>query len=361
MTRDPKKPKMGKIMKYITLPESDLKVSKACLGTMSFGAHVDAETSFAIMDRSLELGVNFFDTAELYSVPPCKETHGLTEKIIGDWFASRGSREKVILATKVVGPSRVGIDYIRGGKTHFDRPNIESALDDSLRRLQTDYIDLYQLHWPDRNVNQFGQREWAFDADEVFTPIAETLEVLRDLQKKGKVRFFGISNETPWGTMEFLRTSREKNLPRMVSVQNNYSLLTRTFETSMNEVCTRENVALLAYSPLGYGVLGGRYLDGARPAGGRFTKYPDFVPRYQSPPVEAIVKKYLEIAEKSGLSLAEMSLAFVYSRDFVASNIIGPSTVEQLEEDVGAAEIKLSSEVLAAIEAVHDAHPNPCA
>ena len=349
-------------MKYTQLPNSDLKVSKTCLGTMSFGAHVSEETGYSIMDKALELGVNFFDTAELYAVPPCKATYGYTEEIIGRWVNKQKKRKDIILATKIVGPSRNGAErYIRDDNLHFDKKNITKAIEASLQRLKTDYIDLYQLHWPDRNVNKFGERAFRIQKDEYITPIEETLEVLRTVQKSGKVRYFGLSNETPWGTMEFLRIAREKNLPVMVSTQNNYSLLTRSHEINMTEVCYRENIALLAYSPLGYGVLGGRYLDGNFPKGGRFTKYPDFVPRYRSSQIEDIVKKYVTLAQKNELTPAQLALAFVYHQDFVASNIIGPSNVEQLIEDTEALDIALSPEILKEIEAIHESCPNPCA
>ena len=348
-------------MQYNNLSTTEIKVSKACLGTMSFGAHVPEETAIEVMDKAIELGINFFDTAELYAVPPCEETYGLTEEIIGRWMKERKTRNKIVLATKAVGPNRGFADYIRNGETHFDKKNLKTAIEGSLRRLQTDYIDLYQLHWPDRNVNKFGEREFKFDANEISTPILETLQILEELKQEGKVRNFGISNETPWGTMEFLRIAREENLPRMVSIQNNYSLLTRSFENGLSEISHRENIGLLAYSPLGYGVLGGRYLDGQKPEGGRFTKYPHFVPRYQSPFVETIIKKYKTLAEENGLTLPQMALAFVYMQDFLTSNIIGPSNVEQLVEDVEAMNIKLSDEILKGITEIHEECPNPCA
>ena len=328
---------------------------------------MDEPTAHQVMDRSQALGVNFFDTAELYSIPPQPQTYGLTEEIIGRWMKERGNRQNLIIATKAAGPWHMPSEgWIRGGKTHFDRQNIRSAVEDSLRRLQTDYLDFYQLHWPDRNVNKFGQRAYQHDPNEYFTPIQETLEVLQELQKSGKVRFFGLSNETPWGAMEFLRIARQHDLPLMSTTQNNYSLLTRSYENSMSEISHRENLGLLAYSPLGYGVLGGRYLDGKKPAGGRFTvypleKFPHFVPRYQSPDLWPIIKQYQKLAQDHGLTLPQLALAFVYQQPFVTSNIIGPSNEEQLFEDVSALEIKLSTEILASIEAIHEQCPNPCA
>jgi len=348
-------------MIWENLSTTNIKVSKACLGTMSFGAHVDEETSFAIMDKALQLQINFFDTAELYAVPPCKETYGLTEKIIGKWMKERKTRNKIILATKICGPMRsLGENYIREGKTKMDQKNIILALEGSLKRLQTDYIDLYQIHWPDRNVNKFGQRNYVPRNDQDSVPIEETIRALQKMQKEGKIKHFGISNETPWGVMEYLRIARELNLPRPVSIQNNYSLLTRSFETSLAEISHRENIGLLAYSPLGYGVLGGRYLDGQKPQNGRFSKYPYFVPRYRSKQVEVIIKKYKKLAEKNGLTLPQLALAFVYDQFFLTSNIIGPSNVQQLEENVKALSIKLSAKIKQNIEEIHEECANVC-
>jgi aryl-alcohol dehydrogenase-like predicted oxidoreductase len=347
-------------MVYNVLSGTDTKASRVCLGTMSFGAHVSEETSFEIMDRALEMGVNFFDTAELYSIPDSKETYGLTEEIIGRWFRSGNSRDKIILATKVCGPARWGENYIRNGESRLDQKNIRLALEGSLKRLQTDYVDLYQLHWPDRKVNIFGRRNYDPSDDSDAVPIEETMKTMRELQKEGKIRHYGLSNETPWGTMEYLRLSRELGLPRTVSIQNNYSLLTRTYENSMAEISHRENIGLLAYSPLGFGVLGGRYLNDRKPQGGRFTKYPDFVPRYRSKQVQKITEKYKSLAEENGLTLPQMALAFVYRQSFLTSNIIGPSNVSQLEEDVKALDIKLTEEIIQEIEKIHEECSNVC-
>ncbi len=348
-------------MQYTKLSGTDTKISKICLGTMSFGAHVSEETAFEVMDRALELGINFWDTAEMYSIPPSKETYGLTEEIIGRWFESRKKRDQVVLATKVFGPSRSAEEnYIRDGNTHFDRKNIRLAVEGSLKRLKTDYIDLYQFHWPDRNVNKFGQRAYVPMDDEKAVPIVETLKVAQELQKEGKIKHIGVSNETPWGVMEYLRLAKEFDLPRIASIQNNYSLLTRTYENSLAEITHREGIGLLAYSPLAYGVLGGRYLDNAKPAGGRFTNYPDFVPRYRTERVENLIKKYKALAEKHGLTLPQMALAFVYEQFFVISTIIGPSNVEQLEDCISALDIKLSEEIKQGIEQIHEECPNVC-
>lgn len=347
-------------MIYNHLSTTDTKVSLACLGTMSFGAHVDEKTSCAVMDRSLELGINFFDTAELYAVPPMPETCGVTESIIGRWMKARACREKIVLATKVVGPAH-GCSWIRDDQTsHGNEKHIRAALEGSLKRLQTDYIDLYQLHWPERPVHVFGDRYFKAGQVNKSANIEAILTVLQKLQKEGKVKYFGLSNETPWGTMEFLRQAREKNLPRMVSVQNNYSLLTRTYDIAMSEVSQEADIGLLAYSPLGFGVLGGRYLDGAKPAGGRFTKYPDFLGRYHAPAAQTATKKYKELAEANGMTLVEMALAFVYQQSFLTSNIIGPSNVAQLEECVTAMNTSLSDEILQAIDAIDALHPNVC-
>jgi aryl-alcohol dehydrogenase-like predicted oxidoreductase len=348
-------------MIYEKLSGTDIEVSKACLGTMSFGAHVSEETSFKVMDRSLELGINFFDTAELYSVPVSKETYGLTEEIIGRWFKARNSRDKIVLASKVCGPARNDNDnYIREGKTRLDRKNIRLALEASLKRLQTNHIDLYQIHWPDRNVNKFGERNYAPTDESDTIPIEETMKAMQELQKEGKIKHYGLSNETPWGIMEYLRLAKELGLPRPISIQNNYSLLTRSYENSMAEISHRENIGLLAYSPLGYGVLGGRYLNGEKPAGGRFAKYPDFAQRYHTKQVEEIIKKYKALAEENGMTLPGLALAFVYEQFFLTSNIIGPSNVSQLEEDVRALEIKLTPEIKEQIEIIHEECPNVC-
>lgn len=347
-------------MLYKNLSGTDVKVSLACLGTMSFGAHVSEEIAHDVMSRALDLGINFFDTAEMYAVPAERETCGLTEEFIGRWMKANGTRDKIVLATKVAGPGR-GMDWIRNGQCSFGEANIREAIEGSLRRLQTDYIDLYQLHWPDRPVHKFGERYFECGVEQKSVAIEETLTVLQKLQKEGKVKHFGLSNETPWGTLEFLRLAKEKGLPRMVSVQNNYSLLTRTYDTAMSEVTQEAGIGLLAYSPLGYGVLGGRYLDGNLPEGGRFTKYPDFVPRYRCQDVEVAIKRYKKLAEDNGMTLVELALAFVYSRPFLTSNIIGPSNVEQLEECVRAIETELSEDMLKAIDEVDALYPNPCA
>ena len=341
------------------LPTTETKVSRTCLGTMSFGAHVPESDAHAVMDAALEQGINFFDTAEMYAVPPTPEAYGLTEKIIGRWLTKSKARDQIVLATKIVGPSR-GMSWVRDGKTRCDEKCMREALEGSFKRMGTDYVDLYQIHWPDRHVQKFGERYYQPDSEEAMTDIHETLKAVAVLQKEGKIKHFGLSNETPWGLMKFLEIAKQENLPRIVTTQNNYSLLTRSYDMSLSEVSLREDVGLLAYSPLGYGVLGGRYLNGNKPAGGRFTTYPGFVPRYQSPEVEKIVKKYKALAEDHGMTLPELALAFVYQRSYMTSGIIGPSNVAQLESCVKALDFELSSEVLAEIDAIDDQYPNSC-
>jgi aryl-alcohol dehydrogenase-like predicted oxidoreductase len=343
-------------MEYRRLGRTDIDVSVICLGTMTWGEQNTQDEGFAQMDRAIEYGVNFFDVAEMYPVPTRAETYGETERIIGNWFASRGSRDKVVLATKVTGRSN-GFKYMRDGNICLDRKNIEAAIEDSLKRLQTDYVDLYQLHWPDRNTNFFGQLGYQHEPADNEIPIEETLGVLNDLVKTGKVRHIGLSNETPWGTMQFVHVAEQKNYPRVVSVQNPYSLLNRTFEVGLAEVAHREDTGLLAYSPLGFGVLSGKYLHD-RPAGARLTLFEQFT-RYTNQQAIEATKRYVELAHNSGLDPAQMALAFVNSRSFVTSNIIGATNTKQLEDNLKSSELTLSNDVLREIEIIHTEHPNP--
>jgi aryl-alcohol dehydrogenase-like predicted oxidoreductase len=350
-------------MKTRQLGDSALYVSEICLGTMTFGAQNSEAESHSQLDRAFAAGVNFIDTAEMYPVPPSPESYGKTEQIIGNWLQHQ-ARDKVILATKAAGPSR-GLRWIRGGPTGFDMVNLRAAVEGSLQRLRTDYIDLYQLHWPARNQPMFGQ--WQYDPalEHEATPIRETLEALAVLVREGKIRHVGLSNEHPWGVMEFIRLAREHGLPRMATLQNAYHLMNRMFESGLAEVCHRERLSLLPYSPLAFGTLSGKYLanPGAAATGahgkGRMTLFPGFGQRYSKPSVQAAVAAYAELAHRNGLTPTQLALAFVYSRRFVASTIIGATSMAQLEENLGAYELKLSPELLTAIDNIHLHYTNP--
>ncbi|CAA0148023.1 putative oxidoreductase, NADP(H)-dependent aldo-keto reductase [Tenacibaculum maritimum] len=344
-------------MKYTTLPNTTIKVSKICLGTMTWGKQNTEAEGHEQMDYALEQGVNFFDTAELYSVPATPETYGATEKIIGSWFKKTGNRDKVILASKIAG----GGDYtahIR--KDGFSKRAIAEAIENSLQRLQTDYIDLYQLHWPERGVNCFGVRDYPYKttAKEAENHL-EILETLNSFVKQGKIRQIGLSNETPWGTMKYLQTAEQHNLLKPVTIQNSYSLIHRAYEYGMSEVSLRENIGLLAYSPLAQGVLSGKYLDGKTPEGARGTLFPRFIARYTSEGSQKAVREYQRIAVKNGLTLSELALAYINQLPFVTSNIIGATKMSQLKENINSIHIELSSEILNEIEAIHALIPNP--
>ncbi|MCG8882490.1 NADP(H)-dependent aldo-keto reductase [Tenacibaculum finnmarkense] len=344
-------------MKYTTLANTDTKVSKICLGTMTWGNQNTEADGHQQMDYALSQGVNFFDTAELYSVPATPETYGATEKIIGSWFKKTGNRDKVVLASKIAGGGEYTKHIRTGG---FTRQNIIDAVEGSLNRLQTDYIDLYQLHWPFRGVNCFGVRDYPYktSAKEAENHL-EILETLNDLVKQGKIKHIGLSNETPWGTMKYLQTSEQHNLPRMSTIQNSYSLIHRGYDVGMSEVSMRENIGLLAYSPLAQGVLSGKYLEGNLPDGARGTLFPRFIARYMNEGSLKAVAEYLKIAEKHGLTLAELSLAYINQLPFVTSNIIGATKMDQLKENINSINIDLSEEILNEIEAVHALIPNP--
>ncbi|HTI03230.1 MAG TPA: aldo/keto reductase [Acidisoma sp.] len=344
---------------YRLLGRTDLRVSAICLGTMTWGQQNTEAEGHAQMDMALDRGINFFDTAEMYSIPPRAETQGSTERIIGNWFAKRGTRNRVILASKVAGR---GNGYLRpdGKLTRLDRTNITHAVEGSLTRLQTDYIDLYQLHWPDRQVQIFGAggnvfqpRDWS---DEV--PIEETLGVLQDLVTEGKIRHIGLSNETAWGTMKFLAASDAGHGPRVASIQNAYNLVNRTYETGLAEISMREQVGLLAYSPLGQGYLTGKYQHGARPAGARTTLF-ERGQRYEKPGVEEAIDAYLALARDFYLDPATLALAFVTSRPFVTSNIIGATTMEQLKVALDSEEVQITSELEERINAIFQVHGSP--
>ena len=344
-------------MQYRQLGHSNITVSVICLGTMTWGEQNTEADAHEQMDYAIENGVNFFDVAEMYSIPPREETFGETERCIGTWFNKRNNRDKIILASQVVGRSD-WFPYIRGGHACLDRKNIEAALNDSLKRLQTDYIDLYQLHWPDRKTNFFGKLGFEYDPDDNSVPIEETLEVMNDIINSGKVRYFGLSNETPWGAMSFVKAADEKNYPRPVSIQNPYSLLNRSFEIGLSEVSHRENIGLLAYSPLGFGVLSGKYLNNARPKNARLTLYEEYN-RYSNPQAISATEAYVNIARENHLDAAQMALAYVNSRAFLTSNIIGATTMEQLKTNIDSVNIKLGDSIIEQIESVHKAIPNP--
>ena len=344
-------------MEYTLIPHTDIEVSKLCLGTMTWGRQNTREEGFRQMDYALDRGINFFDTAELYPIPPHKDFHSLTEEIIGDWFRETGNRDKVVLASKIAGPAPF-TKYIR--TTGFSPESIVEAVEASLSRLQTDYIDLYQLHWPERQTNYFGKRGYAHDVrDHWEDNIHQVLETLADLVREGKIRQVGLSNETPWGAMRYLEEAKvHRHLPRMVTIQNPYSLLNRLFEVGLAEITHRSGLGLLAYSPLGFGTLSGKYLGGRQPEAGRLTLFPNYN-RYSGETAIAATEAYAAIAERHGLSLARMALAFVTSRPFVTSNIIGATTMAQLEENISSIDLTLSEAILEEIEQVHGRLPNP--
>ena len=344
-------------MEYTKLGRTDLEVSKICLGTMTFGEQNTEAEGHEQLDYALDHGVNIIDTAEMYAVPGRKETQGSTERIIGTWIQKRKNRDKFILATKVTGPS-AGLTHIRN-PLNFSPEQINTAIEGSLKRLQTDYVDIYQLHWPERNVNNFGQRGFKYDPDESWEDnLLETLQTMQKLIDEGKVRYFGVSNETPWGLMRFLQLAEEYGLSRCVSIQNPYSLLNRTFEVGLAEIAIREQVSLLAYSPMGFGLLSGKYHSGLANEASRLNRFKQ-MSRYNSPQSYEATKRYLEIAQKHRLSLAQMSLAFINDQPFLGSNIIGATTLDQLKENIDSINTKLSPEILQEIEEVHEAIPNP--
>ena len=345
-------------MKFRKLGNTDIKVSLICLGTMTWGTQNSEKEAFEQMDYSLEQGVNFFDTAELYSVPPRKETWGLTEKIIGNWLKLRKCRDKIILATKVVG--RSGMKWFRNKETRLNKEQINEAINGSLKRLNTDYIDLYQLHWPDRKSNFFGKLGYIHEDENDFIEIKTQLEALADNVQKGKIRHIGLSNETPWGLMKFLSIAEKYDLPRIVSVQNPYSLLNRSYEVGMAEISVREKCGLLAYSPLAFGMLTGKYDNGAKPDGARLTLFGDMFTRYTKVKGLKYSEKFNDIAKQNDLTPAEMALSFVNSRHFLTSNIIGATNLNQLKENINSCKIDLSKEIIEEIDKIHDENPYPC-
>ncbi len=349
-------------MKYRKLGTTDLDVSVICLGTMTWGEQNSQKEAFDQMNYSVERGVNFFDTAELYAVMPRKETYGKTEEIIGNWFLEKKNRDKVILATKIVSKSD-GLEWIRKGSKNlgFDKKNLNEAIDSSLKRLKTDYIDLYQLHWPERKVPLFGVLDFEYDPnDNDWNPIEEVLENLQSLVKAGKIRYVGASNETPWGMMKFLDISNKKNLPRMMSIQNVYSLVNRVFDIANSEVSIREKCGLLAYSPLAGGRLSGKYLNNKKPKNARYTLWPRRFSRHHTERGEIAIEKYVNLAKKYNIKPSTFANAFVNDRPFVTSNIIGATSMEQLKENIDSIDTSLSEEILNEIQDIHLSYTNPC-
>jgi aryl-alcohol dehydrogenase-like predicted oxidoreductase len=343
-------------MEYRQLGQSDLKVSAICLGTMTFGRQNTRDEAHAQLDRALAAGINFIDTAEMYAVPATAETYGASERIVGEWL-KRQRRDRVIVATKAAGPSR-NLTWIRGGPHAFDLANLRAAVEGSLQRLQTDHIDLYQLHWPARNQPMFGEWQFAPRREHAATSIRDTLEALAVLVKDGKIRYVGLSNEHPWGVMEFVRLADAYGLPRPVAIQNAYNLLNRVHDYGLAEVGFREQVGLLAYSPLAFGTLSGKYLD--RPdAAGRINLFPGFAQRYHKPNVAPAVAAYAELARRHALSPAQLALAWNYRRWCVTSSIIGATNLEQLDENLGAWDVRLPEEALQEIDRIHLRYSNP--
>jgi aryl-alcohol dehydrogenase-like predicted oxidoreductase len=350
-------------MDFVKLGSSDLLVSRVCLGTMTYGDQNTQEEAHAQLDYALSQGINFIDTAEMYPVPPKAETFTRTETMIGHWLKNQ-QRDQIILGTKVAGRNR-GLNYIRGGNDTLTRDNIRSAIHDSLQRLQTDYIDLYQIHWPERNVPLFGQYQFdpqlEFNAEgqkKTWESIHNQLQTLAELIAEGKIRAIGLSNEQPWGIMEFLRLSKEYNLPRVGTLQNSYHLMNRTIDFGISEILYREKVSLLAYSPLAFGHLSGKYVDDAA-ASGRVTLFRGYAQRYTKPGVPAASAAYAKLARENGLTPAQLALSFVMHRWCVSSTIIGATNMTQLQENIGAYQHRLSADVLQAIDAIHLQYHNP--
>ena len=345
-------------MNYKKLGNTDVKVSTICLGTMTWGEQNTKLEAFEQMDFALDQGVNFWDTAELYAVPPRKETYGDTEEIIGNWFEKTKKRDKVILATKVAGPAR---EYLRNGENSFVGKNLEEALNGSLKRLKTEYIDLYQLHWPERNVNSFGRLGYIHNEDEdEWNKIEVVLSELQKYIKDGKIRYVGLSNETPWGVNKFLQLSKELDLPRMMSIQNPYSLLNRSYEIGLAEISIRDKIGCLAYSPLASGYLTGKYRNGNLPKGSRIERDGDFWTRYNKPNAENAVEEYFKIATKHGVNFTQMSIKFCEMQSFITSVIIGATTMEQLKENIESVNINLSNDLIKNLNEIQKIYPNPC-
>ena len=342
-------------MKFKKLGTTDLEVSLICLGTMTWGTQNSEKDAFEQMDYSITKGINFFDTAELYSVPPNSDSYGKTEVMIGNWFEKRKNREKVILATKVAGP---GCNWIRGGGNNFDEKTIGKAIDGSLRRLKTDYIDLYQLHWPERSTNYFGQRDYTIDSDEGnWNSFENVLEALEKFIKSGKIRYIGMSNETPYGLSRYIELSKSKKLPRMMSVQNPYNLVNRTYEIGMSEISIREKCGLLVYYPLATGALSGKYRNGKMPKNSRQALFKGWE-RHLNPLAMKAYEEYYKLAKENNMTMAQLAQAFVNTRPFVTSNIIGATTMDQLKENIDSVNIELTDEIIDKINKIHNNNPN---
>ena len=344
-------------MNYKKLGNTDIDVSTICLGTMTWGEQNTQEEAFEQMDYALDQGVNFWDTAEIYAIPPKKNTYGKTEEFIGNWFEKTKKREKVVLASKVAGP---GLSWIRNGKSQYNKKNLHEAVNSSLTRLKTDYIDLYQLHWPERKTNYFGKLGYEHKDDNDWNKFEDILVVLDELIKDGKIRYIGISNETAWGLTKFLEISKLKDLPKMMSVQNPYNLLNRSYEVGLAEISIREKSGLLAYSPLAFGFLSGKYRNGKLPEKSRMKLFGDLFPRYKTPNGASAIEKYYEISKKNGLDFSQMSLKFCEIQPFVTSVIIGATTMEQLKTNIESVNLELSNEIIKEINEVQTKYPNPC-
>lgn len=350
------------------LGSSDLKVSNICIGTMTFGEQTKKQESFKILDFAYKNGINFVDTAEMYPVYPKKETQGLSEKIIGEWVHKNKIRSKIIIATKICSRNQDGIGatklkWIRGGGNNlkYNKKNLVKAVEDSLKRLKTDYIDLYQLHWPERNVPIFGKLNFEYKLKENYwTPFLDIIQNIESLIKEGKIRYFGLSNETPWGITKFINLAETNNLPKPITIQNGYNLLNRVFDISNSEVSLREKCGLLAYSPLAGGRLTGKYLNGKRPKYARYSMWPGRFSRHHTPRGEEAIKKYLKIAKKYKISLTTLANSFVLSRPFLSSSILGASKFYQLKKNLNSINYKLSKNALKEIEIIHNQDPNPC-
>ncbi|MDC1092775.1 aldo/keto reductase [Pelagibacteraceae bacterium] len=343
-------------MKYKKLGTTDLDVSLICLGTMTWGTQNSEEDAFEQMDYSVSKGINFFDTAEIYSVPPNAESYGKTEKMIGNWFVKRKNREKIILASKVAGP---GCDWIRGGENSFDEKKISEAIDGSLKRLKTDYIDLYQLHWPERSTNFFGKREYSVNEGEGnWNSFESILQALEKFIKSGKIRYIGMSNETPFGLSKYIELSKSKDLPRMMSVQNPYNLVNRTYEIGMSEISLREKCGLLVYYPLAAGGLSGKYRNNQMPENSRMALFKGWE-RHLNPLAMKAYEEYYKLAKDNGMTMVQLAQSFVNSRPFVTSNIIGATTMKQLKENIDSINVELTDEIVEKINLIHNNNPNP--